>query len=63
MQFGFIPGEGATDPIFIARQLQGKYIYVKNHSSLLLLISDRMPLVDFKKLGRKVSLNYPRHVC
>lgn len=51
MQFGFIPGEGATDPIFIARQLQGKYIYVKNHSSLLLLISDRMPLVDFKKLG------------
>jgi len=25
MQFGFVPGRGTTDAIFIARQLQEKY--------------------------------------
>ena len=30
MQFGFVPGKGSTDAIFIVRQLQEKYISVKN---------------------------------
>ena len=29
MQFGFVPGRGTTDAIFIARQLQEKYIAAK----------------------------------
>ena len=29
MQFGFVPGKGTTDAIFIARQLQEKFISVR----------------------------------
>ena len=29
MQFGFVPGKGTTDAIFIARQLQEKFISAK----------------------------------
>ena len=36
MQFGFMPGRGATDAIFIVRQIQEAYIR-KNWNSLLLL--------------------------
>jgi len=32
MQFGFVPGKGTTDAIFIARQLQEKYIAAKKRA-------------------------------
>ena len=35
MQFGFMPGRGTIDAIFIARQLQEKYLGKKRKSSIL----------------------------
>jgi len=29
MQFGFSPGKGTTDAIFIVRQLQEKFLFIK----------------------------------
>ena len=37
MQFGFVPGKGTTDAIFIARQLQEKIITAGNPFILLSL--------------------------
>lgn len=47
MQFGFIPGHGTTDAIFIVRQLQKKYLG-KNRSLYLAFVDlekgfDRVP--------------------
>ena len=59
MQFGFMPGRGTTDAIFILRQIQEKYIN-KNRNLYFAFVDlekafDRVPrkvpLVGFKKSG------------
>ena len=45
-KFGFMKGRGTTDAIFIARQLQEKYI-AKKKSCTLPLLTWRKPLIGF----------------
>ena len=45
MQFGFMPGKGTTDAIFIVRQMQEKYIKKKLYFAFVDLEKafDRVP--------------------
>ena len=47
MQFGFVPGKGTTDAIFIARQMQEKYASARKPL--------HFTLVDLKKAFDRVS--------
>ena len=46
MQFGFLPGKGTTDAIFVVRQVQERFMDKKKRSFLLLSIS-RKHLIEF----------------
>ena len=68
MQFGSVFGMGTTDAIFIVRQLQEKYISVKNPLFFAFVDLEKA----FDRAPRKVlwwalkslgSSNYPSHVC
>ena len=52
-QFGFVPGRGTTDAIFVVRQLQGKYLAANKRLY--------MAFVDLEKVGWLVvfGLNSP----
>ena len=50
MQFGFMPGKGTTDPIFIVRQLQEKYL--EKSKSLYFAFIDLEKAFD--RVSRKV---------
>ena len=49
MQFGFVSGRGKTDAIFIARQIQEKYIARKKHLYL--------GFVDLEKAFERIPKN------
>ena len=48
MQFGFVPGRGTTDAIFILRQMQEKYVGADKRLY--------MAFVDLEKAFEKVSI-------
>ena len=50
-QFGFVPGRGTTDAIFVIRQLQEKYLTVSKH------IYTCMAFVDLEKAFERVPQN------
>ena len=52
MQFGFVPGKGATDAIFIVRQLQERYISVKK-PLFFVLLTLKKPLILYQVVGLK----------
>ena len=54
MQFGFVPGKGTTDTIFVVRQLQEKYIATNN------LLWPWESLRSGAKEGPMVGLKEPR---
>jgi len=58
MQFGFMRGKGTTDAIFIARQLQEKYIAKKK--GLWMAFVDPEKAFDHSSRGVLVSVEVPR---
>ena len=42
-QFGFVPGRGTTDAIFVVRQLQEKYLAVNKRLYMVFLAYDPCP--------------------
>ena len=51
-QFGFVPGRGATDAIFVVRQLQEKYLAVKKRLYMAFMDLEKA----FDHVPRKVIL-------
>ena len=61
IQFGFMPGKGTTDVIFIARQLQEKYLEKKKHLYFFFVdlekAFDRVPGDVVRWAMRKLNIN------
>ena len=53
MQFGFVPGKGTTNAIFIARQLQKNFLPPRDPCTLLLLTWKKTEKA-FDRISRKV---------
>ena len=47
MQFGFMPGKGTTDAIFVVHQVQERFMDKKDLSFLLLWISRKHLIIEF----------------
>ena len=51
MQFGFMPGKGTTDAIFILRQMQEKYLGKRKHLYFAFVDLEKVLWWAMRKLG------------
>ena len=58
-QFGFVPGRGTTDAIFVVRQLQEKYIAANKRLYMAFIDLEKA----FDQVPRKVIWWAPRKRC